>query len=521
MAACFQQKKYRLFLLPGFCLAFFLLLIFAETASAQKPTKIELIRAETLEFDKHLKKDVRRLINNVKLKHDDAYMHCDSAYLYTDENRFDAFSNIYIIVSDSVFIWGDELQYSGDTKIAELHGNVRMVDGETTLTSEHLFYDMQRNVAYYFTGGHIVSSENKLNSLIGKYFTESKMFFFKDSVHLVNPDYTIYADTLKYNTQTEVAYFFGPTTIISDNNIIYCENGWYDTKNDLARFSKNAYLKNEDQKLKGDSLFYDRNKGYGKALKNVSIQDFKENLVIHGQFGEYYELTENSLVTDSAYLVKFFEKDSLFLNADTLKSLLDTCGEKRKLLGYYKVKFFKPDLQGLCDSIIFFFSDSTINMHGSPVIWNEDNQISAAFIQIFLLNNTIDRMHMKEHAFIASQEDTSGFNQIKGDVMHAFFEDDNLHKIDVFENGHTVYFVKEEDDTKTGVNISKASTMTIFLSNNQVNRIIFRAKPNATLYPIDEVPEDEMLLEGFKWLHFLRPTDQKDIFNWRTFPNDN
>lgn len=483
-------------------------------------TKIELVKANTLKFDKHLNKDVRRLIGDVVLKHDDTNMHCDSAYLYSEENKFDAFGNVFIVISDSVHIWGDRLKYDGNTKIAELHNNVRMVDGETTLTSEHLFYNMKTDVAYYSSGGHIVTSENTLTSLIGRYYTESKLFFFKDSVVLVNPDYTINADTLKYNTVSEVSYFFGPTTIVSENNTIYCEIGWYDTQNDVAEFSKNAYLKNEDHILKGDSLFYDRNKGYGRALRNVSIKDFKEDLIIYGQWGEYYEHTENTLVTDTAHMVKIFDNDSLFLYADTLRSLLDTCGEKRLLRGYYKVKFFKPDLQGLCDSIVFFFNDSTINMHGAPIIWSDDNQITADFIQILLAQNTVDEMRMKNNSFIVSQEDTAAFNQIKGKDMRAHFRNDALYKIDVFGNGKTVYYVKEEDNTITGLNAARASTMTIFLEENQVDRIIFRSQPDATLYPVDDIPPDIKQIEGFRWLDYLRPTDKYDIFNWRVLKDE-
>ena len=48
---------------------------------SQKTTKIDLINANTLEFDKKLGENVKRLIGSVVLKHDSTILYCDSAYL--------------------------------------------------------------------------------------------------------------------------------------------------------------------------------------------------------------------------------------------------------------------------------------------------------------------------------------------------------------------------------------------------------------------------------------------------------
>ncbi|MDD3876893.1 MAG: OstA-like protein [Bacteroidales bacterium] len=490
------------------------LIFFTFGIYAQRPTQVELVKANTLEFDKLLNKEVRRLIGDVVLKHDNTFMYCDSAYLYAETNNFDAFGEIFIEVSDSVRLWGKYLKYNGNSKMAELHQDVKMVDNQSTLTTEHLFYDMKNNIAFYDNNGHIISGQNTLTSSIGRYYSDSKFFFFKDSVVLINPEYVINSDTLKYNTVTEIAYFFGPTTIVSDDNEIYCEYGWYDTKNDLSEFSTKAYLKNENQILEGDSLFYDRNVGYGKAVGNVKITDLKEKIIISGQFGEYYEKTEISLVTDSASMIRIFENDSLFLHSDTLRSVLDSSGLKKILLAYYKVRFFKTDLQGVCDSIVFTFSDSITHMYGNPVIWSEENQITAEYIKILSKNSTIDKMYMQSSAFIISQQDSIKYNQIKGRDMVGYFENDELYKIDVSGNGQSVYYVTEDDGSITGVNTSESAELSIFLYDNQVDKITFRSRPEAVLYPIDEIPQDKSILRDFIWLDKIRPKDKVDIFFW-------
>jgi len=509
MISCVNFNKTLFLYILLFCVFFNPLLI------AQKTTKIELVSANTLEFDKTLNRDVRKLMGEVVLKHDNTLMYCDSAYLYSETNRFDAFSNIHIKVSDSVDVWGDVLKYNGNTKLAELLHNCKMKDKQTELSSDFLFYDLKNDVAYYNTGGDIVNADNNLKSYVGRYYSKEKLFFFKDSVVLVNPKYTIYSDTLKYHTVTEISYFFGPTTILSDENTIYCENGWYDTKKDISEFSRNAQLKNEKQILTGDSLYYDRAKGYGKAINNICITDIKEDILIYGNFGEYFENPEFTQVTKNAYLVKIMDEDSLFLHADTLQSVNDTISEKRTLFAYKHVKFYKSDLQGICDSIVFLFSDSTINLYGNPVLWSEENQLSADFIKIILSNNNIKELYLYAASFIISEEDTLQFNQIKGKDMVGYFEDNKLSVIDVKGNGQTVYYVKEDDGSETGVNVSESSELTIYLEENKVEKIFFKSKPDATLFPTQQLPDDKKELKGFRWLIELRPKDKNDIFIWK------
>jgi lipopolysaccharide assembly outer membrane protein LptD (OstA) len=212
----------------------FNLLLFSLTSSGQRTTRVDLIHADDMRFDRSIAPDARRLIGNVQFKHEDTRMFCDSAYQFTVDNNFNAYGNVFIQVSDTVQIYGDRLYYKGNTRIAELHGNVKMVDNQMTLTTQHLFYNLETNTANYIQGGKIVDAENTLTSKWGFYYADDKNFFFRGDVELVNPQYVMNSDTLRYNTYTEVSYFFGPTTIVSEENTIFCKNGWYDTRNDIA-----------------------------------------------------------------------------------------------------------------------------------------------------------------------------------------------------------------------------------------------------------------------------------------------
>jgi lipopolysaccharide export system protein LptA len=479
---------------------------------SQEVKKIKFV-ASSVEFDKNLGDNAKRLTGNVVFTHADAVMHCDSAYFYSEINLVEAFNNIHIIESDTLHLYGDYLKYNGNDKKAEVRENVKLVDRGTVLTTEFLDFDLENNVGYYFNGGHIVNGDNVLESHKGFYYSREEMFHFRDSVTIVNPDYVIYADTMKYNTISKIAYFFGPTRIISDENIIYCENGWYDTEMDISRFSKNAVMYSENQILRADSLFYNRNTGLGRAFEDVSLNDTVQNILLLGNFGEYNQKTSMALMTDSAVFAQVTEDDTIFVHADTLRSIPDTIPDKKIVKAYYKVKIFSRDIQGKCDSMTYISADSVTYLTGSPVLWSGENQLTAELIELHTANNQMDYIFMQNTAFIISKEDTLKFNQIKGRSMTGYFKDNSLSKIDVNGNGQTIYFPKDGTEVM-GVNKAESSNLTILVENNDVKRIIFLTQPNAVLYPLNDIVENELILKDFVWLERFRPVKKQDIFVW-------
>ncbi len=503
-----QHSIKRFFILACFGISGFMLL------SADEPTRIELVESDSMMFDRRIGEDVRRLIGNVHFRHEETNMFCDSAYLFSATNSIRAYGNIFIEVSDTVSIFGDELYYNGNTRKAELTGNVEMIDNQMTLTTGHLLYDMNSNTAKYVNGGRIVDAENDLTSIWGFYYADDKHFFFKDSVKLVNPEYVMRSDTLKYNTLNEVAYFFGPTTIISDENSIYCENGWYDTRNDISRFSKNAFLTNNEQSLTGDSLFYDRNKGFGRAERNIQVRDSVQNTLITGHLAEHFEKEGLSVVTKEAMLIIIEETDSLFMHADTLKSTYDEDKDERIVFAYHRGRFFRDDLQGQSDSIVYNFADSTIYLFHNPVVWSDEHQLTARRMEIKTSDNRVESARLFDAAFIISQEDTLGFNQVKGRKLVGHFRENELRQIDVFGNGETLYYVREEDGSMVGINKALASDIIIFVEDRQVTGIRFLQNPDANLFPPEEISREERLLRDFHWLEDIRPRSKADIFIW-------
>ena len=488
------------------------MIVFINVIYAQEKSQLEIINANYTYFDQSKYPDIRRLVGDVIFMHEGAIMNCDSAWYYFNENRFEAYSNIHINKGDSIHLYGAKLDYNGSNNKAIVRQNIVLKDKDMQLKTEELHYFLKTNIASYYSGAIITNKENVLKSRKGDYLSSSKTIVFKSDVTLDNPEYLIECDTLHYNTESEIAYFYGPTTIKSESNFIYCEDGWYNTLTDKSKFSGNAYLYSDNQKLSGDVLFYDRKNGYGKALNNISIKDTTNNITIHGHKAEYFEKLDSSIISIKPLLVADFDDDTLFLHSDTIIATLDSL-QHQQIKAFTGVKFYSKNLQGKSRVIFYYLNDSTIQMFNDPILWSDNYQLSSEHIILEIKNNNIDKMNLLQNAFIISEDSLDLYNQIKGRNMIGIFKRNELHKINVRGNGQAVYVIKDEEDKISGINAVICSQMNIYVDKKEIHQISFQKQPNATIFPIEELPQKWKRLKGFNERYSERIIEKEDIWD--------
>lgn len=479
-----------------------------QLVSAQQKSKVEILGADLFEGQTSTLGSIKKLIGNVVLKQVNTTMYCDSAILYDDSNMVKAYGNVRVNHNDSIRMEGNYLKYDGNSKHAFMEGNVKMFDKSMTLTTSQLDFDMENSIGYYLNKGLIISDKNNLTSQSGYYYSRTRNLFFKKNVVLINPEYTMKSDTLMYNTLSKTAYFYGETTIKSVKDKITCENGWYDTKKDISQFSKNAILYTEQKMLKADSMFYDRKNNIGKAFRNIELYDSVQKITLYGNYGIMNGKTKKTYVTQNPYALMIMDKnDSMFLYADSLflfqadKKLK----QKESIKAYRKVKIFKSDIQGVCDSLIYEKSDSVLSMFSSPIIWNGANQITADTIHFFINNNKLDSFELKNNSFLISNEKGPHYNQVKGKNMKGLLDSSNIKYLRVYGNGQSIYYAKEDSINYIGINKIDCSEMEFYFSNKKISKGVFITNPEGFMYPLDEFKPEELKLKGFIWRENEKP----------------
>jgi hypothetical protein len=335
-----RTHSYRPFRTVFFLVAVSLLL--SENVMAQTKKKVDILHCDDLNYDARIVANAQRLLGHVKIAVDGAFMWCDSLYSYTDKNTVDAFGNVHIVRGDTLNMYGDYINYNGDTKMAKARRHVRLIDQTATLTTDSLDYDMNTDIAFYNNWGTVKDSTNVLVSKIGLYFVNEKKANFREHVDAQTKDYKIKSDTLTYFTDTKKVYLQGPTYIFNEKDTLYAEYGWYDSLKSYTRLTRKPKIWNIEQKIKADSIFYSKPTGEGKAMGHAKIEDLKNKIIVLGNTVDYNDLTKMASATDSAVFIQYSDVDSLYLHADVLRSLPDTAKQKPAETGKLK----RPELKG-------------------------------------------------------------------------------------------------------------------------------------------------------------------------------
>jgi len=492
-------------------------LVYAQNDTANtspKKTRVEILGADDFVMEDVNGESVKQLIGNVKLKHDGTLMYCDSANLYSNTNTLKAYGNVIIEGEDGAKLYGDSLNYDGNKKFAKVRGNVKLIDSAMTVRSNMLDFDRSSNVASYFSGGVILLNEGKdtLTSDIGHFNTNTNLAHFKGNVRYRSKDFSLDADTLQYAHGQQKTIYLGPTDIITgDSTVIYTERGWSKTQENISVFYQNAHITTETQDIIADSIFYDNKQGIGEMWRNVFVLDTVEDFAVKGQYGYMRESDEYTRIEgDSAVFIQF-DSDTLYLHGDSLIATVDSATDKRRIRAFPNAAFFRKDMQGRCDSLVFSDPDSTIKMFYQPIIWSDANEISAAYIEMLRYDGEIHQMMLQENPLIVSEEDSLHYNQIQGDSMVAYFKSNDLERVKVYGNGNTLYYVKDGSEM-VGMNVTTSDSLTIFIDSSTVKDILFLSTPIADLIPPKDFTPSNQKLDRFAWRIDEKPIDAIDIF---------
>lgn len=505
-----------------YCVALLLACVAAAPAFAEK-RKVEIKHANFWRSLKRGDEVINRLVGNVLLLHNETTMTCDSAYVYPD-NHFEAFGRV-VVTKDTTWLFGDYMDYESSTDMGKVRGRlVTLLDGKMRLRTQFLDFNTADNVAFFFNGGVIDSEQNLLESKQGYYYSNQKLAIFVNKVEMRNEDYRIKSDSLHYLTEQDIATFFKQSYIWHDDGFLSFRQGYYDKANDHFFMSNHVYMMNDKQESWGDSAHYYRSQKEGEMFGNVQLYDSTQHAIALGDYAKLYEDRDLAYMTKEPAGALFSDNpkdDTMFIKADTLlvrrtantdSATMMADSTRKYMHAFFGVKFYHPDVQGACDSLTYNAIDSLGEMFYNPILWNKENQLTADKMEIFQKNNELHRLDMIDAGFITSQDDSlkSYYNQVKGKLIVAHFEQNDLYKVDVFGNGQTVYFLRDSLKLTGTLNATSADIF-FYIKNRNIERMNYVTKADSKIIPPKDINVKELTLKGFSWQQDRRPKSRYDI----------
>ncbi len=489
----------------------------AQTDKTSDKTEIQLIQADRWFYSKDLNANSQFIVGNVILQHDSAYLLCDTAMLYKATNTVEAYSNVRIIDNDTINLYGDYLTYNGNTKIADIRGNVRLVDPSTTLETSQLTLNRNTHTAYYDSGATITNGENKLVSVDGIYNTRTGNLSFHKDIVITNPDYILKSDTMLYNVDRKVVTAIDSTTIFNKENTMFCRSGTYNLETDKGSFNNSVEIRYDNYILFSDSLYYENKKNHAEGYENVTVIDTTNKITSWSDYIEFNKEDGYGFISGNSKVRYLTEKDTMYILADTIRATFDST--LIDITAYNHVKLIHKDFQAVCDSMVAYRVDSCVKLFNFPALWTGKNQITGDTIILYTTDGKIDKLHIPSSGFIAAQDTLGSINQIKGNEISIYFKNSDNDSADsnqvngidyvaIDGDNKVVYFLRDDSYELIGINVVSAKNSKIIFVDGEMRDFIFFSDVKSDIYPTDKSDPSMEKLDGLKWREEERPATE-------------
>lgn len=500
---------------------------------AQKKKTIEIEYSGFVEINEEKYPGARIFIRNdqqqVHISHEGVNLWCDQAVHYAKEDFVEAYGNVIIKQGDTITMTSKYVEYSGKTQLAFASGNVVIENPESRISSDTIYFDRQRQQAFYNSGGDVkIDSTSTITSKIGRYYMELKKYKFVEDVVLINDSTVVNTNYFDFYDDTKHAYLFGPSTITTPQSKTYCEKGFYDTENKIGYAVKKAKIDYNNRTVKGDSLYFDNNTSFASATNNITVIDTLNQSVVRGHYAEVFKEKDSLFITKRAVAITVQQKDSIYIHADTL--MVTGKPDKRITRAFRNARLFKSDMSAKADSIHSneetgltkliniskFDSNDAFSVKRKPILWNIKNQMTGDTIHLKSNPETekLDSLIVFDNAFIISKDTLdAGYNQINGKKLIGLFDENNeLYQVDILKNAQSIYYFRNDKNELIGIDKSKSGSIRILIVKREIEEVRKINQIDGIIPPESLYKDNDRLLKGFDWREDERPKSVEDLF---------
>jgi lipopolysaccharide export system protein LptA len=454
--------------------------------------------------------DVEQIVGHVQFAQGALYGSADRAIRYMHEPRIDLIGNVEIH-QDTLALYAPSVTYDGTSRTAHAEDGVRLTDRDVTVRSQSADYDADNQVARLHTG-----------------------------VSIAQPGSTSHANELTYYRSTQTTVLIGNVYIKSDSGTLQAERVTNSRALDETIAEGDVEIKNDSLQLFADWFYDAKTLHRSNARGHVTLLDHRRHITLFGDTLARFTNTNYSIVP----------RNPLLLSVDTSRSI-DSLGNS---VLRYDTMFVKSRVmeayQG--DSIRFTASDSVRVLRGNfsaagervhfddraglmtlsrgPAltgqprerVWNDSTEVDADSIALHIAHRVLERVDAVGHAFSSDPEpsDINRLNQLEGNLIIAYVENDSLKKLLDVGSALSLYFLT--DNTKpNGVNRASGDSIRMDFQSKQVRRVTVISGAEGEYFPERFVTgrETAFRLSGFERNLSLRPRREDFVIPWVRTPH--
>ena len=248
--------------------------LLAQGQSEQRDSLLRLISASYIEQAEQGDDFVRRAVDATFL-HNGTYLIADSSVWSQNTNIINCMGHVRMLQGDTE-LTSDKLDYLVDDNLAQFRGAlVQLRDKQDNmLRTRILDYDTRDSVAVFRGGASMRSSDGQIiESDEGHYFNARELFTFGGNVNMYTDSVFVRADSLHYLSDINKAEFVSPIDFWKDDNMLSASGGWYSRPENVFFFAGDVQALTRDQESWSDTLFFYRAANDVLMRGRVQIQD--------------------------------------------------------------------------------------------------------------------------------------------------------------------------------------------------------------------------------------------------------
>ncbi len=466
-------------------------------------------------LDYNTKDSIATFFNGAALRNIDGNIIESVQGMYFSKEKLFTFKDSVAMFTDSVLVSTSQLDYHTDTDIAVFkEKTVAWRDSSILFTNSGRFIRPQ-NLFVFEKDSYILTKEQELWA--------DKLMYYRTTGNADLYDNVQVLDTVQKTIGLAHKAIYRPSprsvelTVEPAVAMYSYENGVADTL--FLSADKIRYYTRRLGDIDSAAIALSKERLALSAIDPIAIHDKerkkdikpKTSLREMGSSGKMLQEKESSGVQLQQQVVHDEREEVLSGQTDTVQiDFIDA---------FHNVKFYRTDVQGLCDSLVYTGLDSMARFYSRPVMWQEGkNQFAADSIQAHLKNRQLNKINLITNAFIAMQEDSIHFNQIRSTEMAAYFANNELYRFDAL-GGVTAIFFMEEDSTITLMDREECKMMTAKIKDNEIQRTRSIQELKQNVYPVYNLPLEEQRLKGFEWRGDERPKTRYDVTDRRIKPS--
>ena len=462
--------------------------------------------------------------------------------------------------------------YDAKAKLFTFLDDVDMFTDSAFVKTPELWYDSGQSLVTFPDSVDMWKDDYMMSGRHGWYDREREVFFFRDKVHSLSDDREGWSDTLYYYRKLKDIDMLGNVQLNDEQRQVSVLAGrvhYVDTFSRVYVYNDPLIMMRVDEKSKegtkrdsvymtADEIVYEtvmRFKVDSSLVADAAgrLEEAAEDPVANirakareEELKRIKEAIESDPNVDSLTKEKYaflFADDSLseadaekpepVADGDSLSvrdslALADSLSRPPDstrvgfLFARGGVKVFRKSLQASCDSLLYSDLDSLARLYIDPIVWNESgrHQYTADSIFLSVKNGSPDKAFLLSSAFVAVQETTNYFDQIRSAEMTAYFDGDSqLYRYDALGGASATFFLREKNEY-TNMNKSESTIMSVDFKDGEVSKVTYFESPKSDVHPVPQTSETERRMKGFEWLDDQRPRSPFDLSLRRVRPGE-